>query len=189
MSYLFINKAPMQSIFWPKKNSRLKQVLLVLSGVLLLAFASQLSIPLRPIPLTFQSVTVVLIGMAYGARYGTYVVAAYLLAGILGIPVFADYSDGIAKLYGPTAGYLIGFLPAVLLSGYLAQKGWAKTIAGSFAAACLGVGVIFFCGVTVLAQFIGLHNAIAFGVMPFVVAEPIKLIAAACIIPRFWKKR
>jgi biotin transport system substrate-specific component len=125
--------------------------------------------------------------MAYGARYGAYVVAAYLLAGIIGMPVFADYSDGIAKLYGPTAGYLIGFIPAVLLSGYLAQKGWAKTIAGSFVAASLGVSMIFICGVTVLSQFIGFHNAITVGVMPFVIAEPLKLIAASCIIPRFWK--
>ena len=189
MSYLFINNAPMQSVFWPRDNSILKQTLLVLSGVLLLAFAAQLSVPLRPIPLTFQSVTVVLIGMTFGLRYGTYVVAAYLIAGIIGIPVFADYSDGIAKLFGPTAGYLIGFLPAAMLSGYLAQKGWAKTIPGSFGAALLGVCVIFICGVTVLAQSVGMQNAVAFGVMPFIVAEPVKLVAAACIIPLFWKKR
>lgn len=188
MTYLFIDNAPMQSIFWPKENTFFKQSLLVLAGVVLLAFASQLSIPLRPVPLTFQSATVVLIGMAYGARYSTYVVAAYLIAGILGIPVFADFSAGFNYIYGPTSGYLIGFLPAAWLSGFLAQKGWAKTVWQSFLATCLGVSVIFICGVSVLSLYIGFQKAIMYGVMPFIVTEPIKLFAASCLIPRFWKK-
>jgi biotin transport system substrate-specific component len=188
MNNLFSLNTPMCSVFWPRDNSLLKQSLLILSGVLILAFASQLSIPLKPIPLTFQSATVVLIGMAYGARNGCYVVIAYLLAGLSGIPIFADFSSGIPKLFAPSAGYLFGFLPAALLSGYLTQKGWAKNVISSFAAACLGVSVIFFFGVTALAQFIGWENAIALGLVPFITTESIKLIAVSCLIPRLWKK-
>lgn len=188
MNYLSSLNAPMQSIFWPKDNSLIKQSLLIFAGVLVLAIASQLSIPLKPIPLTFQSATVILIGMAYGPRNGSYVVMAYLLAGLCGLPVFADFSAGIPKLFGPSMGYLFGFLPAAWLSGYLAQKGWARGVLSSLAAACLGVSVIFLLGVSALAQFIGWDKAIAFGLMPFVVSEPIKLIAVSFVIPRLWKK-
>ncbi|VVC77301.1 Biotin transporter BioY [Aquicella siphonis] len=189
MTYSLSLNTPMQSIFCSKQGGLAKQVLLVITGVLVLAFSSQLSIPLMPVPLTFQSTTVVLIGMAYGPRNGSYVIMAYLLAGICGIPVFADFSAGISKLYGPTMGYLIGFLPAAFLSGYLAQKGFAKNIYTSFVAACLGVSVIFFLGVTILAQYAGLRAAIEFGLVPFLLSEPIKLIAVACVIPKLWKRQ
>src|SRR5579885_144824 len=189
MNYLFSLSSPMQSIFWPKDNSLVKQALLILAGVLVLAIASQLSIPLKPIPLTFQSATVILIGMAYGPRNGSYVVVAYLLAGLFGIPVFADFSAGLSKLFGPSMGYLFGFLPAAFLSGYLAQKGWARNILSSLAAACLGVSVIFILGVAALAKFIGWESAIELGLMPFIVTEPIKLVAVSLVIPRLWQKK
>lgn len=189
MNHLLTLRSPLQSIFWPKDHSLVKQTLLILFGVFILALASQLSIPLLPVPLTFQSATVVLIGMAYGPRYGSYVVGAYLLAGLCGIPVFADFSSGLVQFSGPTMGYLIGFLPAAWLSGYLAQKGFAKNIPSSFLAACMGVSIIFTLGVGVLSQSIGFENAIKFGLLPFVFSEMIKLIAVACLIPRLWKSQ
>lgn len=182
------NVLPLQSIFWPRENHWLKQGLLVIAGVMVLAIASQLSIPLVPVPLTFQSATVILIGMAYGPRYGTSVIATYWLAGICGLPVFADFSAGPAVFIGPTGGYLLGFLPAAFLSGYLAQTGWARYRISSFIAAILSASIIFLLGVTVLSRFVGWHQAILLGVMPFIISEPIKLLAAALIVPRFWKK-
>lgn len=188
MSHASSLTSPLHSTFWPKDNSLIKQTLLILAGVILLAIASQLSVPLRPIPLTFQSATVILIGMAYGPRYGTYVVGLYLLAGLCGIPVFASFSAGPATFFGPTCGYLVGFFPAAFVSGYLAKTGWAKSIGGSFLAACLGTLIIFACGVLILAQAVGWKEAFEFGVLPFVVSEPIKLLAVSCVIPRLWKK-
>ena len=182
-------ETPLQSIFWQRQHSLIKQILLVLGGALLLAFASQLSIPLKPVPLTFQSATVVLIGMAYGPRYGTYAILTYLMMGACGLPVLADFSFGISKFFGPTAGYLIGFIPAAWMSGYLAQKGWARNAFTSFIAACVGVSIIFTLGVTVLSQFVGFHAAIELGVMPFMLSESIKLIAVSVLIPTLWKKR
>lgn len=189
MNYPFHLNSPLQPIFWQKETTLIKQSMLIIAGVFLLAFASQLSIPLEPVPLTFQSATVILIGMAYGARNGAYVVAAYLITGACGIPVFANYSFGIAPFFGPTGGYLIGFLPAAFLSGYLAEKGWARSMISSFAAACLGVSVIFLFGVTLLSLFVGFPQAITLGVMPFIVSEPVKLIAVSVLIPRLWKKQ
>lgn len=177
-----------QSIFWPKQNSILKQTLTIAIGVVLLAIGSQLSIPLFPVPLTFQSATVILIGMALGARQGAAVVASYLLVGALGLPVFADFSAGLDKFFGPTGGYLLGFLPAAYLSGYLAEKGFSKTILGSFVATLCGVSIIFLGGLSYLSLFLGWEKAIAVGLLPFVVSEAVKLFVIALFTPKMWKQ-
>lgn len=178
---------PMQSVFWKNENSFLKQSAIMLFGVFVLAFASQLSIPFVPVPLTFQSATVILIGMSFGSKRGAGVVAAYLLAGACGLPVFADMSAGFMKFVGPTGGYLIGFLPAAYISGFLAERGFAKTVGKSFLAACIGAAIIFACGVSYLATLTGWHNALVYGLLPFIISEPIKLLAAACVAPTCWK--
>src|SRR5579862_8024751 len=100
---------PLQSIFWSENNEVIRKIALILAGVLILAASAQLVIPLTPIPLTFQSATVILLAMAYGPRLGTYAVIAYLALGIGGLPIFESFSFGLAKLTGPTAGYLLGF--------------------------------------------------------------------------------
>ncbi len=188
MYYLFnLNQQPLQSIFWPKQHKLIKQILLVVMGVVVLATSAQLSIPLQPVPLTFQSATVILIGMAYGARLGTAVIISYLIAGICGIPVFADFSAGIAKFLGPTGGYLVGFLPAAFLSGYLAQRGWARYVLSSFVVACLAAACIFLLGFLVLMNFVGTQRAFLLGVKPFLITEAIKLLAVSFIAPRLWK--
>ncbi len=180
---------PIQSIFWPRENTLIKQSILILFGVLILAIASQFSIPLNPVPITFQSTTVVLIGMLLGARHASYVMIAYLLAGIGGLPVFAEFSAGPSVLFGPTFGYLLGFLPAAFLCGLLAQKGWGKTVLSSFVATCLGTSIIFLFGVAGLALFTGWERAVAFGLMPFILSEPIKLIVVSYLIPKCWKQQ
>jgi biotin transport system substrate-specific component len=178
---------PLQSIFWHANNSFAKQSTIMLLGVLVLAFASQLSIPFVPVPLTFQSATVILIGMTFGSKRGAAVVAAYLFAGACGLPVFADFSAGFARFMGPTGGYLIGFLPAAYISGFLAERGFVKSFATSILAAFIGVSVIFILGVSVLSSFVGWHNAFLYGLLPFIISEPIKLLAAACVAPTCWK--
>lgn len=185
----FTLQTPLQSFFSAKEMSFGKQSLLILAGVLLLALASQLSIPLKPVPLTLQSATVILIGMAYGAKRGALVVLTYLIAGCCGAPVFANFSFGIASLFGTTGGYLLGFVPAAFLSGYLAENGFGKHFVSSLLAACLGAMVIFFFGVCGLSLFVGWHNAIIFGFMPFIMTETIKLIALSAIIPSLWSKK
>lgn len=179
---------PLRSVFLTKNHSWLHHLALVVFGIAILAASAQLSIPFQPVPLTFQSTAVILIGMAYGPRHGAVIVGGYLLAGLMGFPVFEGFSAGPAKFFGPTLGYLLGFFPAAVLSGYLAQKGWAKHVITSFFAACLGVSIIFLCGVSVLAQSIGWYNAVFFGLLPFIVSEPIKLIVVSLLIPKLWKK-
>jgi biotin transport system substrate-specific component len=178
-----------ESIFCQKKtNSSINLLLWLFFGVVTLAFASQISIPFHPVPLTFQSTTVILIGMIFGSRHATYIVCTYLFAGMCGLPVFADFSGGIQVLFGPTSGYLFGFLPAAFLSGYLTQKGCLDHILTGFIAACFCDSIIFALGVTILALFIGWKSAIIFGFTPFVISEIIKLLAVSYLVTRFWKK-
>jgi biotin transport system substrate-specific component len=105
-------RTPAMLISTIKKHPALATGFKMLGGVFLLAFASQLTIPLVPVPLTFQSSAVILIAMLFGARLGAYTVLAYLAAGFCGLPVFAEFSAGPMHFVGPTAGYLAGFVPA-----------------------------------------------------------------------------
>ena len=182
-----VSQSTLQNVFFNSSYSSLKKTLTILFGVVLLTIASQLSIPLTPVPLTFQSTMVIFIGMAMGPRYAAYVIATYLFLGSIGLPVFANYTAGFMTFFSPLGGYLMGFLPAALISGYLAQKGFAKNSFLSFLAGFIGTTIIFLLGVMVLSNFIGFKNAIAFGLMPFILSEPLKLIAMSLVIPRFWK--
>jgi len=187
---LSLSMAPtLQNVILVREDSLLRKFLLGLAGVIVLVIASQISVPLTPVPLTFQSATVVLLGMAYGPRYGTYIILSYLAAGgALCLPVFADYSAGPHVILGPSGGYLLGFIPAAFISGYLARMGFARNIFLSFIAACGGTIVIFALGLLQLSHFLGWHGAMTFGLLPFVGPELIKLVAVAAMIPRLWKK-
>ncbi len=188
MSYSLPLSTTLQNVVLTNEDSTLRKIILGLAGVLVLAFASQISVPLKPVPLTFQSATVIMLGMAYGPRYGAYIVLTYLVAGICCMPVFVDFSAGPHVLVGPTGGYLIGFVPAAFISGYLAKIGFAKNIFLSFIAACLGVTVIFAFGLSQLSQFVGWQNAVTVGLLPFVASELMKLVAVSIMIPRLWTK-
>ncbi|EKD71818.1 MAG: hypothetical protein ACD_46C00089G0003 [uncultured bacterium] len=174
-----------QTIFW--SNETLRNALFVLAGVMLLATAAQISIPLLPVPVTLQSVTVLLIGIGFGPRYGVRVIAIYLLAGAIGLPIFSNFSGGLIKFFSPTGGYLMGFLPAAFLSGYLAQKGLTRSILGNFITCLLSISVIYLCGVSWLATQMGWQNAISVGLMPFIFIEPIKLLIMSLLLPLMWK--
>lgn len=171
-----------------RSNPRIKKLLLIMTGVLILALSAQLVVPFKPVPLTFQSTTVILIGMVYGPRLGTYAVISYILAGLFGMPIFENFTFGPAKLLGPTGGYILGFVPAAFISGYLAQLGWSRHIVSCFIAACLGTTVIFLFGLLMLSHLVGWHQAIQLGLMPFIISETIKLVAMAIIVPGLWKR-
>ena len=186
MMHVFHLNQSLQSIFWPNTRHTVKNVLLTLLGALLLAGASQLSLPLQPVPLTFQSATVVLLGMTLGVRRGVASVAFYLMSGAMGLPLFAGFSAGLHVFFGPTGGYLLGFVPAVAVSGYLTEHGWGKHLVSAFIASLLGVFCIFVIGAFQLAQFIGWDNAWLLGVKPFLFTEILKLVFIAWVAKLCW---
>jgi len=160
---------------------------LVVVGSLLLAVSAQFKIPLYPVPVTGQTLLVLLIGMAYGPRLGAATVAAYLLQGAVGLPVFAGGAFGLATLFGMTGGYLFGFLAAAFVMGWLAERGMGRTVISTVLAMLIGNLVIYLCGASWLAAFIGADKALAAGVLPFLYGDAVKLVVAAGLMPVAWR--
>ena len=168
------------------KLSLLAMILLVIGGTMTLAVSAHVQIPLYPVPVTMQTMVVLLIGMSYGPRLGGVTIAAYLAQGAMGLPVFAG---GAGPLYmaGPTGGYLVGFLVSAILMGYLAERGWGKSLVNTGVAMVIGTAVIFFFGVAWLSTIIGLSGAITHGLMPFLVGAVLKIVIAAGLMPYAWR--
>lgn len=181
-------EAMLDSLMTPSAaTSAVTKAALVVFGSLLLAVSAQFKIPLYPVPVTGQTLVVLLIGMTYGPRLGGITLAAYLFEGALGLPVFAGGAAGAAVLMGPTAGYLFGFLLAAIAMGYLAERGMGRTVVSTIAAMVIGNCVIYLCGALWLANFIGFGQAIAAGVLPFLYGDALKLVVAAGLMPWAWR--
>jgi biotin transport system substrate-specific component len=160
--------------------SFVRQAALVVFGSIALATLSQLEIG-GPVPMTLQTLGVLLIGMTFGARLAFFTLAAYLIQGAMGLPVFAGGAGGAAHFAGPSGGYLVGFLGAATLVGFLADKGLTRSWVGTFIALFAGSVVIYLFGLPWLGHVLGYENMIAWGLTPFLVGDAIKLALAALI--------
>lgn len=176
-------------------------VLLALAGSAFVAVSAQITVPLWPVPVTGQTLAVLVVGMAYGARLGASTMALYLLEGSVGLPVFAAFAAGPAVLAGPTGGYLVGFVVAAGLVGWLAERRWSRTPWGSAGAMVLGNLAIYAFGVAWLTLFFAgpgvsriaaagaetaLEAAVVTGLLPFLVGDGLKIVLAACLMPAAW---
>lgn len=151
----------------------LRAALLALAGSALLILSAKLKVPFHPVPMTMQTMVVLVLGVAYGSRLGTATVALYLLQGAAGLPVFADTPErgiGLAYMTGPTGGYLVGFLVAAWVAGAIGMGGVARLAAAMVA----GHAVIFAFGLAWLAAAIGAEKAWLVGAAPFVLATLLK---------------
>jgi biotin transport system substrate-specific component len=161
-------------------------------GIGFLSLLAQISIPVpgSPVPVTGQTLGVLLIGTTYGARLGFFTFASYLLAGIAGAPIFAGSSHGIEKLTGATGGYLFGMLVASLLLGYLADRKADQKFRTSFPALLLGDLVIFTFGLAWLHASLDMTWAATFkaGLTPFILGEALKIAITATSLPLVWRK-
>jgi len=167
----------------------MSQILLVLAGSALLALSAQFAfrIPISPVPVTGQTLVVLLIGMAYGSRLGAATVLAYLVEGGMGLPVFANGTAGWPVIMGPTGGYLVGFVAAAFALGWLAERGMGRGPISTAIAMAVGTIIIYVFGVSWLGQFIGFEKAVAAGVMPFLYGDALKLVVAAGLMPLAWR--
>lgn len=168
------------------RSSLLREVGLVCGGAALIAVGSHLEIPLRPVPLTAQTLFVLLLGAVYGSRRALTTVTVYLGAGLLGLPVFAGGGMGLAHLLGPSGGYLLGFLPAAGLTGWLAEQSWDRRLLTTALAMGMGNLLIYAFGVPWLAVFTGWATAISAGLLPFLIGDALKIALAALILPSAW---
>ena len=138
------NTAPINLLFPTEGTSTyIKNILLILSGTILLAVSSKIQVPFWPVPMTMQTFIVFIIGMAYGWKLSLITLALYLAEGALGIPVFAK-GGGYLYLIGPTSGYLFGMFLAAGVVGYFGDKGYGKTAISSLPSIIIGSIIIFF---------------------------------------------
>ena len=163
--------------------------LLVIGASLLTALAAQMEIrlPWSPVPITGQSFAVLLSGAVLGSRRAFLAQLLYVAEGAMGLPVFAGGAAGIAKLMGPTGGYLAAFPFAAFLTGFLAERGWDRRFWTTFAALLLGSVVIFGFGLAVLSRWVPSSALLSTGLLPFIPGDLIKSALAALAFPAAWR--
>ncbi|MDR3496941.1 MAG: biotin transporter BioY [Ancalomicrobiaceae bacterium] len=161
-----------------------RAIVLAAAGTVLLWAASKVQVPFWPVPATLTTLAVVLIGTFYGSRLGAATVAAYLVEGLAGLPVFAGTPEkgiGLAYMVGPTGGYLLGYIAAAFVAGYLVERGWGRSIVAMIAAAFAANVALYATGLAWLAYLIGFDKSITFGLMPFLAADTLKILIAATV--------
>jgi biotin transport system substrate-specific component len=159
----------------------LYNVLLVLTGSFFIAALSQLEIilPFSPVPITAQTFAVLVVGMSLGAVRGGLAVLTYLLEGVAGLPV----SAGVLHLIGPTGGYLIGFIAAACLVGFLAERGWDRNVIFTLLAMYFGTIMIFCVGLCWLSIYVPAGQVYTFGLLPFVPGSILMIAIASLLLP------
>ena len=172
-----------------RRNARLYDVSLIVGGSLAVGLSAQVALPLAfsPVPITGQTLAVLLVGALMGRVRGGVVMLLYLAEGVAGLPVFAGGGAGAAHLLGPTGGYLVGFVVAATVTGYLAERGWDRRFGTTLAAMLLGTVAIFVIGLAWLGLFTGTESLLAMGLYPFVPGAIAKIIVAAALVPQGWK--
>lgn len=172
-------------------RSLINDVALMLSGAVFTAYAAQLVIPMWPVPFTAQTLAVLLVGSVLGATRGAISLIAYFSMGAVGLPVF---SAATSLNFGPTLGYLVGFVAAAGVVGWLSERGWHKSVAGVLGSFAIANSVIYLFGLPWLAFALGnlgaandLASVATAGFFPFIVGDVLKMILAAALLPVAWK--
>ena len=176
-------------IVWPHRADGsfriFRGAILMALGTALLTLSAKVNLPLPFVPMTLQTLVVLMIGAAYGWRLGSATVLAYLTEGAVGFPVFAGPVGGLAPLVGPTAGYLAGFVAAAFVTGWLSERGWDRSVPRLFLAMGLGHILILAAGFAWLAfgMKLGVEKAWLVGIVPFIAASLVKNALGAALVP------
>lgn len=173
------------------KTTALTNAVAIAGGVGFLAILAQIALPIpgSPVPVTGQTLGVLLIGASYGSRLGATTFLIYMLVGFAGAPVFADGASGLARLTGPTGGYLMGMLVATYLVGALAGRRWDQRLRTALPAMLLGNVVIFTFGMFWLHEYTNKSWSwtVSAGFTPFIIGEILKIAIAGTSLPLVWR--
>jgi len=171
-------------------NARVRDVVLVVAGALLIYLTARLSFPVpgSPVPITGQTFGVLLVGGALGFRRGVIAIGLYVLLGVVGLPFFAEGKGGLSVLWGATGGYLVGFAAAGAVVGRLAELGWDRRLGGALGAMLVGNVLIYVVGLPWLKVVTGMsvEDTVAKGLTPFLFGDTLKLVLAAVLFPTAW---
>jgi len=169
-------------------------VALVLGGVAVVSALAQVQVPLWPVPVTGQTLGVMLVGASLGARRGALSLATYLVLGVAGLPIFAEFSGGPLSVLKPSFGFVIGFVLAAAVIGWLSEREWDKKWWRSAAAFFLASLIPFAVGLPYLAVVLGslglpndLPSVLGAGLYPFIVGGIAKWLIAAAALPLAWR--
>jgi biotin transport system substrate-specific component len=170
-------------------STALTNTALVVGGAGLTAVMAQLAVPLWPVPITGQTLAVLLVGSTLGPVRGMLAMALYWVAGVAGMPVFSEASSGLAAAVGPTGGYLVGFVVAAGLTGWLAKRNWDKKFLGATVSFFAGTVITFVFGMIWLSISLGadLQQTLEWGLYPFIIGGIVKSLIAAAAMPAAWK--
>ena len=189
-----IHKSVLSEVILPRDGRQaklVKQIALVLVGVMLLILSAKIKIPMIPVPMTMGTFAVLSIGAVYGPRLGLMTIIGYMIVGALGFDVFASSSSekfGVSYMMGSTGGYLVGYVLAILVLGWTARQGWDRSILKMAAAMVLGNVIIYVPGLLWLATLYGWDQPIfTWGLTPFLVGDLVKLGLAALLLPGAWR--
>ena len=176
---------------WPSKKATIRNIVLAVLGSIALWISAKIQVPFYPIPMTMQTLIILLIGTAFGWRLGAATVLLYLAQGAAGLPVFAGTPEkgiGLAYMFGPTGGYLFGFILAASLVGWLAERGWDRSVLMTGLAMLLGNVAIYIPGLIWLGSIVGWDKPVLqWGMTPFLLGDATKLLLAALLLPCAWK--
>jgi biotin transport system substrate-specific component len=182
--------ATLRSSVFPRSTA-LTNTLLVAGGVFFLAALAQVALPIpgSPVPVTGQTLGVLLIGTSYGTALGLFTFLSYLLVGVAGAPVFAEGGHGLTRLTGATGGYLAGMLLATVIVGALAGRRWDQRLRSALPTMLIGDAIIFSFGLYWLHSFTGKSWSwtLAAGFTPFIFGEVIKIAIAGTSLPLVWR--
>ncbi|MBE9507446.1 MAG: biotin transporter BioY [Chloroflexi bacterium] len=165
-------------------------IVLITGGSLFIALCARVTIPLpfSPVPITGQTLAVLLTGALLGSRRGSLCLLTYLAEGAIGLPVFAvGETAGLARLVGPTGGYLAGFVAAAYVTGLLAERGWDRRVGTTLLAMLFGNVALYAFGLPWLALSVGIERALVLGLYPFFLGDLVKLALATTLLPSGWK--
>ena len=180
------NNSLVSSLLGKKTNDFVYVLLTSIVGSFLLAISSKVQIPLTPVPVTLQTLVLLVMSMFLGWRGAVGATSLYLFQGAIGLPVFA-HGGGFIILFGPTGGYLFGFLIASLVVGYLAEKGWDKSVVLTFTSMTIGTLIIYLFGVIWLSYLKDLNTALVFGLLPFITPDILKICLGTCLVSAGWE--
>ena len=173
------------------RRGLLADTILVLAGTGLVAGAAQISIklPFTPVPITGQTFAVVLVGASLGSIRGTASLMLYLWLGVAGAPIYAHHAHGWAVITSASGGYIVGFVIAAAVTGYLAERQWDRKVSSAIAAMLTGNVIIYLVGLPWLAVVLNtnLEKTLEYGLYPFVPGDVFKLYLAAAVLPGAWR--
>lgn len=189
MSSVVVQKNLIDFLIQNDKNSSVIEILIIGIGTLFIILFSQLSfsLPFSPVPITAQSLAILVMASSFGFKKAFVTTFSYVGAGAIGLPVFSGGKFGLTVLSGPTGGYIIGFIIAASIMGYYGDKGRDKEILSSILLFSIGHAIILFFGLLWLANFVSADRLLKAGFYPFIPGLILKTVLAGILTSALWK--